>query len=138
MNRVEISGRLTRDVEVRKSTGGLSCGNFAIAVNDYVGVNRQTNKSEYRTSFINCSIFGLKCDSFVKYHRKGDFAVVYGKIQQRKYTNRQNQEVSTFEVLVEDYDLLPKAQKSDPAPQQLPPQVEEAPIDDLGNDDLPF
>lgn len=138
MNRVEISGRLTRDVEVRKSTGGLSCGNFAIAVNDYVGVNRQTNKSEYRTSFINCSIFGQKCDSFVKYHRKGDFAVVYGKIQQRKYTNRQNQEVSTFEVLVEDYDLLPKAQKSDPAPQQLPPQVEEVPIDDLGNDDLPF
>lgn len=138
MNRVEISGRLTRDVEVRKSTGGMSCGNFAIAVNDYVGVNRQTNKSEYRTSFINCSIFGQKCDSFVKYHRKGDFAVVYGKIQQRKYTNRQNQEVSTFEVLVEDYDLLPKAQKSDPTPQQLPPQVEEVPIDDLGNDDLPF
>lgn len=133
MNRVEISGRLTRDVEVRKSTGGMSCGSFAIAVNDYVGVNKQTRKSEYKTSFLDCSIFGQKCDSFVKYHKKGDFAVVYGKIQQRKYTNKQNQEISKIEILVEDYDLLPKAQKSDPAP-----QVEEVPLDDLGNDDLPF
>lgn len=132
MNRVEISGRLTRDVEVRKSQTNMSCGNFTLALNDYVGVDNN-KKPKYETSFINCSIFGSKCDSFVKYHKKGDFAVVVGKIHQRKYQNKQGQDVSVVEILVDDYDLLPKEKKLDPAP-----QVQEVPIDDLGNDDLPF
>lgn len=140
MNRVEISGRLTRDVEVRKSVSGMSCGNFALALNDYVGVDNN-KKPKYETSFINCTIFGSKCDSFVKYHKKGDFAVVVGKIHQRKYTNKQGQDISTTEILVDDYDLLPKEKKLDqsPTPQPQPQfQGQEVPLDDLGNDDLPF
>jgi single-strand DNA-binding protein len=139
MNRVEISGRLTKDVEVRKSQTNMSCGNFTLALNDYVGVDNN-KKPKYETSFINCSIFGSKCDTFTKYHHKGDFAVVMGKIHQRKYTNKQGQEISTIEIIVEDYDLLPKTKTNTTQPQvqfDRQPQIE-VPVDDLGNDDLPF
>lgn len=141
MNRVELSGRLTRDVEIKKSTNNTSCGVFALAVNEYA---RTVNgKAEYETSFINCVIFGAKCDGFAKNHRKGDYAVITGKIHQRTYLNKQNQNVSAVEVIVEDFDYVPKERKNNPNSTQLyptntQPQGEAVVLDDLGNDDLPF
>lgn len=140
MNKLEISGRLTKDVEIRKSQKNVSCGSFALAVNEYAGL--VDGKPQYDTSFFNCSIFGNKCDSFAKHYSKGDYVVLVGRIKQRKYENKQGVSVSVIEIIVEDFDYTPKATASESQANSnsttTQPQGEEVKIDDLGNDDLPF
>lgn len=136
MNKLIISGRLTKDVEIRKSQKNVSCGSFSLAVNEYAGM--VDGKSQYDTSFFNCSIFGNKCDLFAKYFHKGDYAILSGKIKTKEYENKMGVKITTTEILVDDFDLLPKPKGSSSSTPVEESQGEEVPLDDLGNDDLPF
>lgn len=141
-------GRMTRDPELRKTTSGLAVASFAIACDDsYRGANGEKN-----TIFMNCSIFGNKAENVVKYTRKGSLVAVDGRLNQRKYTRKtDNQQVTVVEIICDNCEFLdPKgantqgvsdAGASAPAANKpAPAKSESGNLDsiDVVDDDLPF
>ena len=106
INRVVLVGRLTKDVELRKTTTGLSVARFTVACDrrfsraqDQGGNNQQT------ADFINCVAFGKLAEHVEKYYRKGLKTALTGRIQTRNYTNRDGQKVYVTEVVVEELEF---------------------------------
>ena len=96
MNKAILMGRLTRDPEVRYTTGENS---FAIA-RYTLAVDRKIRKDGDATAdFINCVVFGRSAEFVEKYFRKGLKITIEGRIQTGSYTNRDGQKVYTTEVV---------------------------------------
>ncbi len=103
MNKVILMGRLTRDPEVRYSSGDT-----ATAIARYsLAVDRRfkRNNDEQTADFINCVAFGKSGEFAEKYFRKGTKVLVTGRIQTGSYTNKEGQKVYTTDVIVEDQEF---------------------------------
>lgn len=70
INRVNISGHLTRDPELRMTPKGTQVLSFGIAVNDR-RLNRETNQWEDYPNFVECTMFGHACRGRGPYRSKG-------------------------------------------------------------------
>ena len=66
INRVIISGNLTRDPELRSTASGLPVLGFGVAVNDR-RKNQQTGEWEDYPNFIDCTMFGARAESLSRY-----------------------------------------------------------------------
>lgn len=102
MNKVILMGRLTRDPEVRYSSG-----ENALAIARYtLAVDRRFHKdNEASADFIGCVAFGKGGEFAEKYLKQGIKIVVTGRIQTGSYTNREGQKVYTTEIVVEDQEF---------------------------------
>lgn len=102
MNKVILMGRLTRDPEVRYSSGenALAIARYTLAVD-----RRFRKDNEASADFIGCVAFGKGGEFAEKYLRQGTKIVVTGRIQTGSYTNREGQKVYTTEVVVEDQEF---------------------------------
>ena len=97
INRVMISGNLTRDAEIRSTQSGMAILGFGVAVNDR-RKNQQTGEKE--VDFLDCTAFGAAGENAAKYFRKGQMAIVTGRLQFRQYTDKNGQKRRTAEILV--------------------------------------
>lgn len=124
INRTTLTGRLTKDVELRQTQSGTSVASFTLAV------DRQfTNKDGSREAdFINCVMWRKSAENFAKFTHKGALVGIDGRIQTRNYENQQGQRVYVTEVVADNFALLEK--KND----QSQPKQDEISIDD----ELPF
>ena len=104
MNKVILMGRLTRDPEVRYSSGDnqMAIARYSLAV-DRRG--RREGNDGQTADFINCVAFGRAGEFAEKYFRQGLKIAVTGRIQTGSYTNRDGQKVYTTEVVVEDQEF---------------------------------
>lgn len=127
MNKVILMGRLTRDPEVRYSSG-----ENALAIARYtLAVDRRFHKdNEASADFIGCVAFGKGGEFAEKYLRQGTKVVVTGRIQTGSYTNREGQKVYTTEIVVEDQEFAESktasqnnSQTSAGSRQQPPPSM---------------
>ena len=102
MNKVILMGRLTRDPEIRYSSG-----ENALAIARYtLAVDRRFHKdNEASADFIGCVAFGKGGEFAEKYLKQGIKIVVTGRIQTGSYTNREGQKVYTTEIVVEDQEF---------------------------------
>lgn len=102
MNKVILMGRLTRDPEIRYSSGenALAIARYTLAVD-----RRFRKDNEASADFIGCVAFGKGGEFAEKYLRQGTKIVVTGRIQTGSYTNREGQKVYTTEVVVEDQEF---------------------------------
>lgn len=107
MNKVVIIGNLTKDPEVRYTTGEnpMAVCRFTVAVNDKKK-NPQTNVWEDTPSFIPVTVFGKQGDNCGKFLVKGSKAAVEGRIQTGSYTNKEGQKVYTTEVVANNVEFL--------------------------------
>ncbi len=96
-------GRLTRDPEVRYSSGDnqMAIARYTLAVDRRF--NR--NNSDQTADFINCVAFGKSGEFAEKYFRKGMKIAVTGRIQTGSYTNKDGQKVYTTDVVIEDQEF---------------------------------
>ena len=126
INRTTLTGRLTKDVELRQTQSGTSVASFTLAV------DRQfTNKDGSREAdFINCVMWRKSAENFAKFTHKGALVGLDGRIQTRNYENQQGQRVYVTEVVADNFALLEK--KNDQS--QNEPKKDEINIDD----ELPF
>lgn len=118
MNHIELLGRLTRDPEMKASTGGIMFARFTLAI------NRQTNGKE-EADFINCVAFNKTAQAICNFVRRGNRLLVEGRLQQRKYTDRNGENRSVFEVVVSHAEFIETRQSAGQAPAdgQLPQGV---------------
>lgn len=96
INTVVLTGRLTKDIELRRTTSGKTCTSFTLAVN--------RNKGE--TDFINCVAWDKVAELLERYTHKGFQIGVEGRIQTRNYDDRNGKKVYVTEVLVNSISFL--------------------------------
>ena len=109
MNTVILMGRLTKDPEVRYTTGTepMAIASFGIAV-DRKG-------KEKVTDFFNCVAFKKTAENIEKFFRKGNKILVTGAVQNDKYTNKDGKEVTTTKIVVNEFDFVEsKSEKTEP------------------------
>ena len=96
INTVVLTGRLTKDIELRRTKSGKVCTSFTLAVN--------RNKEE--TDFINCVAWDKVAELLERYTYKGYKIGVEGRIQTRNYDDRNGKKVYITEVLVNSISFL--------------------------------
>lgn len=121
MNTVTLIGRLTKDPEVRYTTGQnqTAVARFSIAVNDGYGDNE-------RTSYINIVVFGRQAENCERFLSKGRQVGISGRIQTGKY-EKDGRTVYTTDVVATRIEFLGGQQKveSDAGePSKEPEQME--------------
>lgn len=102
MNKVILMGRLTRDPDVRYSTGEnpLTIARYTLTVD-----RRFHKDGEATADFISCVVFGHAAEFAEKYFRQGLKITISGRIQTGSYTNREGQKVYTTEIVVEEQEF---------------------------------
>lgn len=80
MNRVWLTGRLTKDPELSTTSKGTPNCQFCIAVNRPV-----VRDGVRETDFINCIVWNKQAENLVKYQRKGNLVGVQGQFRTDKY-----------------------------------------------------
>lgn len=148
MNRAILMGRLTRDPDVRYSTGERS-----IAIARYTLAVDRRGKARGEADFIRCVAFDRAGEFAEKYFRQGMRVLVSGRLQTDSYTNKDGAKVNTVEIVVDDQefadskgaaagDVLQQARAADIAKAKAKkPEPKEAFMDipaDLDDDGLPF
>ena len=128
MNLVVLKGNLTRDPEVRQTSGGNSVTNCAIAVNRRV--KRGDNWVDEAT-FVEFSIWGSRGEAFAKYHKKGSAALLsQGRLQLDQWEDKQSGEKrSKLKVVVNEWEFV-GGSKSEGEPAQSHSSI--------ADDDVPF
>ncbi len=102
MNKVILMGRLTRDPEVRYSTGE----NPTAVARYTLAVDRRYKRDEQQDAdFIGCVAFGRAGEFAERYLRKGTKIAIVGRIQTGSYTNKDGQKIYTTDVVVEDQEF---------------------------------
>ena len=95
MNKTILIGRLTRDVELKRTQSDTAVANFTLAV------NRKFAK-DGETDFINIVAWGKTAEFCNNYFEKGRQVAISGRIQTRNYENKEGQKVYVTEVVAED------------------------------------
>lgn len=104
INRVSISGNLTRDPELRSTQGGKSILTFGVAVNDRRR-NPQTGEWEDVPNFVDCVVFGARAEALGKFLSKGSKVAIDGKLRYSSW-EKDGQRRSKLEVIVEECEFL--------------------------------
>ena len=150
INRVIISGNLTRDPELRATNSGSSILSFGVAVNDRRR-NQQTGEWEDVPNFVDCVVFGARAEPLSRFLSKGSKVAIEGKLRYSSWETKDGQCRSKLEVVVDEVEFLsPRNQQGggNPAFQQAPaygaPQpnyaapVQAPPSADVYDEDIPF
>lgn len=103
LNRATLTGRLTRDPELRYTNSGTAVVRFSLAV-DRQFRNQQTGERE--ADFINCVIWRKSAENFANFTHKGALVGIDGRITTSNYQNQQGQRVYRTEVTVDNFALL--------------------------------
>lgn len=106
INNIVLTGRLTKEIDLRYTSNGTAVGSFNLAVER----NFKNAQGERETDFISCVIWRKSAESLASFTRKGSLIGIEGSIQTRNYENQQGQRVYVTEINVENFTLLePKA-----------------------------
>ena len=140
MNRVILMGRLTRDPDVRYSTGdqSMAIARYTLAVDRRM--RRDNNDPNAQTAdFPSCVAFGRQAEFAEKYLRKGTKVVVSGRLQTGKYTNKDGQTVYTTDVVIDDQEFAESKAVSDrkQGHRHRPQQLRRCPLRQVRTMDLP-
>lgn len=134
INRVMITGNLTRDPEVRNTQSGMSIMRLGVAVNDR-RKNNQTGEWENYANFIDCVMFGTRAESVSRYLRKGSKVAIEGKLRWSQWEDKQGGKRSKIEVIVDDLEFMSR----DGGDGKQPAPAKEAPAADAyAQEDIPF
>ena len=96
LNKVQIIGRLGRDVELRYTQSGSPVANFTVATDESY-TDRNGNRME-NTEWHRVVAFNKQAETCHQYISKGSLVYVEGRLRTRKYTDREGQERSTTEI----------------------------------------
>ena len=136
INRVIVSGNLTRDPELRRTQSGKNILSLGIAVNDYRR-NPQTGEGENYANFIDCVVFGNRAEALSDFLKKGAKVVIEGKLRWSQW-ERDGQKRSKIEVIADQVELMQGRTNNAATPAEpAAPETEEVP-DELYKDDIPF
>ena len=98
-NSVTLIGNLTRDPELRYTTGGRAVASFGLAVNRRYMTNGEWQE---QVSFFNVTAWGDLGENIAATLNKGNRAIVFGRLEQREFETREGDKRSIVEVVAEE------------------------------------
>ena len=127
MNKVILTGRITKDLELRATSSGINIITYQLAV----------RRDKDTTDFINITTFGDFAKTLHQYCHKGDMIVIEGRLQINTYTDKDGNNKSSYSVVSEKIDFL-NTKKGDES--KSTPSVQSIKQDEIELDDseLPF
>lgn len=136
LNKVILMGRLTRDPELRSTTGGVDVTNFTLAV------DRSYTKAgaEKETDFLDCVAWRGTAEFISRYFKKGMQVAVTGRIQTRKWKDQQDQRCVAVEVVVDEAFFADSKRETSAVDKAEPRgwQSQDVSFADLEDENLPF
>jgi single-strand DNA-binding protein len=136
INKVLISGNLTRDPELRATASGMPVLGLGVAVNDR-RKNQSTGEWEDYPNFIDCTMFGTRAESVSRFLSKGSKVTIEGKLRWSQW-ERDGQKRSKIEVIIDEIEFLsPRDGGSAPA-QPREAAIPPAPEVTVYDEDIPF
>ena len=105
MNVVHLHGKITRDPELKTVGSGVECCSFTVAINRPVGKDK-----EPITDFIPCTAWRKTAAFVSQYFHKGDGIIVEGSLQSRKFTDKDGNNRTAYDVNVERVEFAEKKQ----------------------------
>ena len=99
LNHITIMGRLVRDPELRRTGNGTAVANFSVAVDrDFSG----KDGGEKETDFIDCVAWRNTGEFVSKYFTKGAMIVVSGRLQIRKWQDKDGNNRYSTEIVADN------------------------------------
>lgn len=133
LNRITVQGRFTDDIELRTTESGISVCSFTIATDDGYGDKK-------KTYFLNGVAWRGTAEKICKYCRKGTMIILDGKLTSRKYTDKNSNKRTAFEIVADNVHFAESKRE-----QNNGADIERGPSGDTGDfeeiptdDDLPF
>lgn len=103
MNVFCFAGNITKDIELRSTPAGKQVANFSIAINE----------GKDQTTFLNCIAWEKTGELINQYCKKGDRLSGSGRIQVRKWEDKEGKTVYATEVVIMQFDFPPKSKEQD-------------------------
>ncbi len=104
LNKVILVGYLGRDPEIRYMTNGDAVCNFSIATSE--SWKDQSGQKQERTEWHNITLYRKLAEIAGQYLKKGSLVCVEGKIQSRKYTDKNGIERTAYEIIGSEMKML--------------------------------
>ncbi len=105
INRVVVSGNLTRDPELRSTGSGMSILKMGLAVNDRVKENGEWTD---RPNFFDVTVFGARAESLSRFLSKGSKVAVEGKLRWSQW-EKDGEKRSKVEIIADDIEFMTAA-----------------------------
>ena len=144
VNKAILIGRLGRDPEVRHMPNGEAVCNFSIATDETW--KDQSGQRQTKTEWHAITLYRRMAEVAGQYLKKGSQVYIEGRIQSRKYTDKNGIERTAYEIIGSEMKMLgggndsgqQNAQHTPPAPpSRHAPATPAQPVDDI-DDDVPF
>ena len=146
INRVCVTGNLTRDPELRATQSGSQVLSFGIAVNDR-RKNQQTGEWEDYPNFVDCTMFGTRAEKIANYLAKGSKVAIEGKLSYSSW-ERDGEHRSKLEVIVDEIEFMSRRDEqggaviSTPVPAPVRPAAPRQAVPvaaaEVYDEDIPF
>lgn len=146
MNSVNLTGRLTKDIDLRKTQSNLSVCQFTLAVK-----KQFVKEGQLEADFISCQAWRQSADYLAKYASKGDKIEVTGKLATRNYDDKDGKKVYVTEVVCESVEICSLKNKQGNIENAIEQQTQETDNSmfggkksglgsdlEISSDDLPF
>ena len=147
INRVVLTGRMTKDPELKNTQSGTPVLAFTLAVD-----RNFKKEGQPEADFIQCVAWNRQAEAMAQYLHRGSLIGIDGRLQTRSYDNKQGQRVYIIEVVVESLTFLESRQQAQqpwsptgvqPQTQPQQPKQNSVRMDDvetigIEGDDLPF
>jgi len=139
VNRVVLTGNLTRDPELRSTAGGMSILKMGLAFNDR-RKNAESGNWEDVANFIDVTMFGARAESLSRMLTKGMRIGIDGKLRWHSWETPQGDKRSSIEVIADDIEFLDsRAGSGSGSGSYSAPSGGSAPEpSDDGGEDIPF
>lgn len=135
MNKCIFLGRLTRDPEIRYTTGTqpIAVANYTLAVD-----KRFKREGEPAADFLNFVAYAKTAEFAERFLKKGTKIVVTARVQTRNYTNKDGQKVYVTEFVVEEQEFAESKGSGNHEPEQTPEDDGFMHVPDGLDEELPF
>lgn len=105
INRVAITGNLTRDPELRYAQNGTPILDMGVAVSDRAK-NQKTGQWEDRPNFVDLTMFGKRAEAVAPYLSKGSKVAVEGRLRWSQWQAKDGSKRSKLEVVVDEIEFM--------------------------------
>lgn len=108
MNKIIITGNITRDIDLAETASGTSYCNFSVAVNRAMP-DSDGNK---QTDFFNCTAWRQRAEVIAKYCKKGSKVLVEGEMQSRSYEDKDGHRQTGWNINITNIEFLGSRQEN--------------------------
>lgn len=110
LNKIVLQGRLCSDPELRHTQSGAAVSSFTLAVDrDF-----KSHSGERETDFVNCTAWKSVAEFTARYLSRGRLAIVEGRLQSRRYTDKDGKNRTAYEVVASSVYFGDSKKESDP------------------------